>query len=1275
MSGVEKRTFLLLLFLLASGKLNVKPQIAVNRTVHYTICGSDCQNKYESLETIAVNCTEGQDVYVDIKVPHLNLNNSIRFCGLHSLTINGNPNSATVINCIQQNNGAGIGFENVSNLTLTNLTLTYCGSLLQLESRNKTYTYSSALTMLHCIDVYISNLIVTRSQGIGLTVLHHQKGKVYIVASNFTENRIKNESIKDRHQILGGGGVYVGELRGVSHSQVSFQFKQCIFANNTAHTRYYDSFYTNEYGVARSGYGRGGGVFLALEKKMRYTTVSISFISCTFSKNLAFHGGGLSVSIGRTTKFFLKTAIIIFVKDSVFDSNGCSNSKNTSIGGGAQLCYNSINKCGGMYIFQNVTFTKNCAEVGGGVHFYTDRQNSSNRSLLFDRCTFQRNKAHIGSAIDLTPNIFMRLSIGHTSIIPVFINCTFMNNMVFVNSESHDSQRIAGIGTLYSSLYDIRFNGKNHFENNRGTPVYIVNGIADFSQSSVTFKNNEGVRGGAIALLGTSSMILGPDKSYMFINNKALYQGGAIFALLIDTHEFTVSKSCFIQIYHNGKYTSAFAEPWKNSITFFGNTAPFGNAIFTTSLHACKNDTSESYFNVSKGDILTEGAHLFREYDRLYVIPGKKFSHGVIIKDDQNNTVNEPLKIRMNFTGVMVDPAYSSFAGKMLQLRGTPGMRAKVYLQTVSTRESYTRLEVELGECPPGFELEKDRCVCNTNEYLGLTDYCDSDNFQTYLTPGLWAGLISENEIATGMCPYSFCDYTQSTENNTIRVLGIALPKNRFHLDEVVCGATRTGILCGRCRKGYTVHFHSPRFLCNQTDLILCKAGWLFYILSELLPVTVVFITVILFNISFTSGAVNGFILFSQVLLSFNVNVVISGDVKLPFQRAITEGYQFLYGFLNLDFFTTETLSFCLWPSATALDMLVFKYITILYALSLVVSAIWFMNKCGGRCLGKWCRITKVKSSVIHGISAFLIMCYSQTIAVSHSLLNGTELWLREGSNVTILKRVWLDGNITFLSRRHLPYALPALLFLLTIGIFPPILLLAFPLSNKALTFFGIEESKLVIWVSQKLPMSNLKPLLDCFQSCFKDNFRFFAGLYFLYRWIAPVVYTTSSSLSTAYITTEILLILTLAIHALCQPYIKRVYNMIDTVLLTDLLLINSITCIHYYLFQSRENQHTVNKKVARIAIIQAILIYLPFITMLACMLLFGLRQMYNTYYKKYGNKSSRNITLSNSFMKLRARVNSKELLNDNESDFNEQELDDASYNRFEDSDDKLDMY
>ena len=1277
MSGARERTFVLLFFLLAGGKLDVDAQTAVNRTVHYTLCGLDCQNTDESLETIAANCTEGQEVYIDILASHVYLNSRISFYGSHSLTINGNPNSSTSIHCMQGNNrsDAGIRFENVSSLTLSNLILTNCGSLTRF---NGTLSYISALTMLYCENMNIQNMAIVKSQGIGLTILHHQKGIVRIIGSNFTENKYE----KHYHYIYGGGGVYIGTFHKWSSSPISFEFEHCIFANNVAYTRYYHSFYTDEFGVPRTGYGQGGGVFIDTTETIHDNMV-VSFTNCLFWQNVAFLGSGLSVSIGKGNK-----PAIVKVKDSIFHSNGCDhhNTTNSSIGGGAYLGFKSKNTAGSQYILQNVTFTENCAEVGGGIYFYSHTQNSKNCSLLFDSCKFEGNKAHIGSAIDLTP---YWLSTEHVNIVTVFKNCTFINNTVFVNYyQPHDPQRILGIGTIYSSLYDIKFEGKNHFESNRGTPVYMVNCIADFTRSSVTFKKNRGIRGGAIALIGTSSIKVGPMKEYLFMNNEAYYQGGAIFTQMIDTHDFTVSRSCFIQYFVGDQQVRN--NSWNNNITFIGNKAPLGPAIFTTSLHTCQqinecrhyktlnasNVFSSRGIHINEAKVATEGAQLQRKYTKLHMIPGKQNNHGVTIIDDTGNEVDEPLRANTvsRGNGVMLDPALSSYVGEKLQLRGKPGEMASLFLHAVSTRQTFTILEVELEDCPPGFKLEADRCVCNANEYFGFIDYCDNDKFQTYLTPGLWAGLISSQEIATGICPHSFCSYSQSNTDDDTIMPGIPLPLNSSDLDKTVCGKTRTGILCGSCRPGYVVHFHSPKYLCKLVAPNICKGGWFFYILSELVPVTMVFIIAIAFNISFTSGAVNGFILFSQVLLSLNIDA--SGILKFPNQKKITEGYQLIYGFLNLDFFTTETLSFCLWSSATALDMLAFKYFTIVYAFSLVMLVIWLMNKCGGRCFGKWCRITKVKSSLIHGISAFLIICYSQSILLSYSLLSIAEVQPREGSNTRISKRVWLDGNMTFLSRSHLPYALPALLFLFTIGIFPPILLLAYPLSNKALTLFGFEEAKLVTYISRKLRISYLKPLLDCFQSCFKDNLRFFAGLYFLYRWIAPVVHSISSCLGTAYITTEILLILILAIHAFCQPYTKRVYNMIDTVLFTDLLLINSITCIHYYLFQSRENQNTVNTKVARIAIIQAILIYLPFITMLACMLLFGLRRMYSSYYyKQYRNQSSRNITLSNSFMKLRARVNSKELLDDNESYFNEQELDDTSYNRFEDSGDKLEMY
>ena len=248
----------------------------------------------------------------------------------------------------------------------------------------------------------------------------------------------------------------------------------------------------------------------------------------------------------------------------------------------------------------------------------------------------------------------------------------------------------------------------------------------------------------------------------------------------------------------------------------------------------------------------------------------------------------------------------------------------------------------------------------------------------------------------------------------------------------------------------------------------------------------------------------------------------------------------------------------------------------------------------------------------------------------------------------------------------------------MTIGIVPPILLITYPLVNKVLAFLGFEESKLVHLVSHKLPIGSLKPLLDSIQGCFKDNLRFFAGLYFIYRWTAPLVNATTSSLGTAYIISEALLIIMLALHALFQPYQWRVYNVIDTLLFTDLVLINSIAFYHYHLFQSQESRHAIKGNVSIAAGIQMTLIYLPLLIVILYMLMVGCKHVYYLYSKIYGSQIQEEADNlkpgTQSLRRLRAAVRSISSLSGDIS-ANDEELPhrfiagEVSYECFEDTD------
>ena len=1157
-----------------------------------------------TLNEISMMTSEVSRVNITINKSKFLQTGNVEFRCKEWLIISG---ESTVISCTESN--SGLSFRKINKLTITNIMVTNCS-----VSTSRTAIYYHALCLLQCRDITFTNVNVTGNNATGVSILHHQGGTVNFTNCNFIGNSITNVE-EESKTVRGGGGIYIGNFNQDPSVLTAYYFVNCLFSRNIARTRFYHFVFTDELGQTISGFGRGGGVFLAFEHPL--TDIYVEFSNCTFLENSGFLGGGLSVEVEGDDRIEARN-ISVVVEDSVFEANGCNPDIPSGSGGGVHLNFNTVNKQRlslSRFHLVNVKFSNNCAELGGGAYFFSDHResNEDGNALTFENCTFNGNQAHTGNAIDLTLNIFDRLADGFL-LTPTIKDCRFLSN---INTHSLTTDTTFGTGTLYSSQYSIIFEGHTEFFNNSGTALYMVNGFADFSDGSVTFNYNNGIRGGAVALIGLSFLLVGTETKCLFANNTAVDRGGAIFSLMYDKHDYTVSRSCFIRYFDsNDRNRIIPVREWNATIEFTGNRARagVGHAIFTTSLYPCQvvnNGTrSRPYYTVVnitdvfavrritfdqdtqfQPQVATEGAALYHDRDSpLQVIPGEQFNHRVTLSDDLGNPVEATFQASINNNpSIKVDSAFSLCLSDQITLKGPPRQGAQLFLQTASSRQTHIELEIQLKSCPPGFILKEDECVCFAHLYTGFLK-CDTNTLHSYLISGFWTGVISDEndpnktELVTGICPPGYCDYNGSD----IARPSIKLPQSISLLDKVICGRSRTGVLCGDCRKGYTSHFHSPNFFCKPVEPILCQVGWIFYILSELVPVTVVFLLVLILNISFTSGAINGFILFSQLIYSLNI------DVSFHSNSVLMEAYKVIYGFFNLDYFNVETLSFCLWTNASALDMIAFKYVTIVYAFVLIVTVVWFMNKYAGRCLGKWYRITKLKSSVIHGITTFLVICYAQCVNVSLTLLVGYRYRPKVGSQLKAPGVVWLNGNLGYFSVRHLLYALPALACMLTIGVLPPVFLLSYPLINKVLSFLGFEGSKPILFVSRTLSAHNLKPLLDSFQGCFKDNLRFFAGLYFLYRWISLIVNASTSNRGTFFITVEILLLCVLALHATCQPYTKKVHNIVDTLLFTNLTIINGISFANYH--QKQTQQDTVSKSTSfsMSVVLQLILVYIP---------------------------------------------------------------------------------
>lgn len=436
--------------------------------------------------------------------------------------------------------------------------------------------------------------------------------------------------------------------------------------------------------------------------------------------------------------------------------------------------------------------------------------------------------------------------------------------------------------------------------------------------------------------------------------------------------------------------------------------------------------------------------------------------------------------------------------------------------------------------------------------------------------------------LYTAICPLNFCKL------NSLSNYSSELPNASSELSEHVCGVNRRGVVCGRCSEGCSPFFHSEGFECGSNKL--CSIGIIFYVLSELIPVAIFFTVVITFDFSFTSGNINGFIFFSQTLELLSVNTKIY-DKHSNRLMIITRVF---YDLFNFDYFSTSELSFCLWKDATVIDVLAFKFVTVIFAFGLVVSLILIMRyfKCSK--VEKLLKINE-RVSVIKGLSAFLVICYAQCAKTSFYIL--TPILLRtQGGEVG--QTVTLFGGLPFLEGRHLFYAIVAILFILTIVISPPLLLILYPLSVQLLALCKLSEHWLVGKLLKIFQIYRLKPLIDSFQGCYRDRFRFFSGLYFVYRVLILASYSITRSTSQFFVISQFLLVAFMGLHSIVQPYRKQAHNIIDSLIFSNLVLINGCTIfLDVYNVESRENHFAGGRHVVPLFVaFQLFLLYIPMI-------------------------------------------------------------------------------
>ena len=889
--------------------------------------------------------------------------------------------------------------------------------------------------------------------------------------------------------------------------------------------------------------------------------------------------------------------------------------------------------------FSDVVYEKNYAIFGGGLSIaahFSSSKSFPGEVLTFINCTWNGNFGLYSPAIDVSPFRYQQSrQLGGFLPRPLFVDCKVFDHYISTDYQPSGRNRFhVTQGVFVITRFTVYFQGSNTFKNNSLSAMYVTSGQVVFqSPSDVLFSDNEGVNGGAISVNGLSTIVVNDNSTFKFFNNHAVNFGGAIYYASDDQREYFEGRSCFLD------YAGGESNVMKRNLnfSFVNNIAMRGYAIYSASLYSCQYAYVGSSQNFLKGEMLN---HIGKfSFDRpiasslgtgvrhakymgkssLTVIPGKPLNLQLSMKDEFRSIVESGYDIRVKGNNSIYLSSYFTINNNT-DVYGAPGQVAELVLST--PQQFYNiqyKIQVHLLPCPPGYFYEEDCkcCKCSADEtthsYIGITK-CNTTTFRAYIQYGFWAGYFPVNaspdpdHLYTGLCPFSRYEYGAS----------VLLPSTSDILSQHICVDNRHGILCGRCTDNHSTYYHSNNFACG--DNRYCKIGIAFYLLSDILPLSIFLSVVITFGVSFSSGNLNGLVFFSQVFDTFSLEQNSPNSDTLV--KSLHRGYQLIYGIFNLEFISI--VPFCLWKGATIMDVLVFRYVTVLLALILVVLIVLVTNYsntyikiralCRSR-LKRWTGTFKSpRSSMIHGISTLLIISYGQCTKATFSIL--TTVYVRSTPATTPIRLTYY-GGLPYLEGEHLLYAIPAMIVCLLIVILPPFCLLLYPSLLHLLALCGLSEHKGISRLLKCSGINHLMPMFDSFQGCYKDKMRFFSGLYFLYRVAILFAYTYSEVALNFYIAAQFLVLIFFGIHSIAQPYKLKKHNMIDSVIFLNLAIINGITLT--LKMTKLGNVHTIRNITKPMALGQIAFAYFPIVALG----LFGLKRLMAKLISKNSNNNS----------------------------------------------------
>ena len=846
---------------------------------------------------------------------------------------------------------------------------------------------------------------------------------------------------------------------------------------------------------------------------------NITIINCHFENNTGNYGGAISIEF---TNFFLINST--FIRNMAHYDGGAIYALFSTM----TVMYDCID---------SVIFSGNSAFRGGAIYL-------SGTTAVFSELVvfFQNNSAKFGGGI-YSLKSYLTLQTSTTLFIGNFANNYSGGAICIV----YGTLQILSKNTIFT----------NNSAKYSGGALYGLSTTTHLD-GNIIFSHNSAKRGGGMYFVDVSLKIASGMKLNASFNNASTYGGAIYYDDTLNLYQCTAFSRyyvdrlphCFIQWNGTGG-TSMSIHSYHNS------AGKDGSFLYGGSLDRCQLESTSIVRNPTDYKInywleliqyqQDNNVHIRKIASRPYQLCscgynakkcGRPFKKIITIETHRGQKFTLSLyavaqeEVNVSTT-VTARPGNTSRLELYQIYQNLPKYCSNISYTLYSTEDheeltlhpdgscsEYGKITVDVTfkSCPPGFDQQNDKCVCEKRlaQYTTNCSIIDEDILITRNSDStFWMDAYFENETYIGLILYNTCPVEYCKTETTI-IYSISL-YNR----DIQCAPNHIGVLCGACNNTTSLILGSSKCrVCSNTYLAL------------LLPFAAAGIALVVFlsilRLTVASGTINSVIIYANIIqvnrhLFFPINTV---NVLTVF-----------IAWMNLDL-GFET---CFYNGMTAFAQTWLQFVFPIYIWILII-LITITSKYS-------VRVSKlIGHNPIAVLATLLLMSYTKILKIIIDVYSTAQLEYPDNKTVT----VWLkDGNVPYLQSRHL--LLTVVTSLVLVFLFLPYTLLLL-LGYKLYRFSGRKHMR---WLNR------LKPLLDSYYAPYNKHTRCWTGFLLLVRCALYIVFTLGDASRNLFAIIITFFIIVIAFGLVPgRIYTNYYINILESLVFSNLIMLSSIAYV-----------------------------------------------------------------------------------------------------------------